>query len=528
MNLSQLQSFENRISKFLAERISVKNMIDVGAHTGTTLRYFLTNSFNVYAFEPVEQNLSKLIENYKGFKNLFVFSEALSDSSGLKDFYLALDSDNTIHEFYHSLEKIPDDNYHKKGSVIKIKTASIDDLIKSGKIPDSIGYLKIDTEGHDLKVLEGASKLTCQVISIEYWGTQHPLGISPSPPHKMMDLLERRGYKYCIVIKHTKEGVSFYSNRPRFDDDSWGNILFFNESNSELFKSTLEFCEGLSRRAKANSMFTLLAKIFNDNCIFIDVGAYVGDFTEAMLKYFPLAKGFLFEPTKSSYELLKNKFDNKSNINIVNCALDIETGHKKFFETKDSAQNSILQFESKNIYFNESEIEINTLDNFFFNLKGVERIDLIKIDTQGNDLNILTGGLDIIKKYSPAILTEFIFIPLYKNQGSYFDQLMFLNNLDYKLAGTYNVHYNECGCIAFADYLFLPSNIYNKISKSLFQFSKFNCIDPEFLLEENKKLNAICEERLRLINNLSEEAEKRLQIINTLSVELEKLKEKKQ
>jgi len=528
MDLSQFQYFENEISKFLAGKINVKNMIDVGANTGSTLKHFLLNSFNVFAFEPVEQNRSKLIENYKGFKNLFVFKEALSNSSGVKDLYLALNADNTIHEYYHSLEKIPDDDYHKKGVVIKVNTASINDLISAGRISNSVGYMKIDTEGHDLKVLEGASQVTCQVISIEYWGTKHPLGISPSPPQKMMDLLAKRGYKYFIVVKHTKDEVSFYSDRPRFDDDSWGNIFFFNESNNELFRSTLDFCEGLLRRTNANSMFTLLANILKEDCIFIDVGAYVGEFTEAMLKYLPLAKGFLFEPTKSSYELLKNKFENKSNINIINCALDIAIGHKKFFETKDSAQNSILQFESKDICFNELEIETNTLDNFFFNLKGLERIDLIKIDTQGNDLNILKGGFDIIKRYCPAILTEFIFIPLYKNQGSYFDQLMFFNNLDYKLAGVYNVHYNENECIAFADYLFLPSVIYDKISKSLFQFSKFNCIDPEFLLEENKKLMAICEERLQLINNLSEEAEKRLQIINTLSVELERLKEKKQ
>ena len=73
MNLYQLQSYENNINKFLIDKISTKVMIDVGAHTGTTLKNFLLSGFNVYAFEPVEQTRKQLMENFGGFKNLTVF-----------------------------------------------------------------------------------------------------------------------------------------------------------------------------------------------------------------------------------------------------------------------------------------------------------------------------------------------------------------------------------------------------------------------------------------------------------------------
>jgi FkbM family methyltransferase len=527
MNLYQLQSYENDINKFLIDKIFPKIMVDVGAHTGTTLKNFLLTGFNVYAFEPVEQTRKKLIDNFKGFKNFIVFSNALSNSSGLKDFYLALNQDDSIHEFYHSLEKLPADEFHKKGTVIKVETTTLNELIAKGQIPEKAGYLKIDAEGHDLKVLEGASRLQCNVINVEFWGDKHPLGISPSPPKKMIKLLEKKGYKNFIVISHQKDGVKFYSYPLPFDDDSWGNILFFKDSEVELFNSVLEFCEKLSKRSINNILFSLLTEIFNSYCTFIDIGAYIGKFTETMLDFFPQAKGVLFEPTISNYDLLKNKFVDKSNIDIVNCALDSKMGTKKLYCTEDSAQNSLLPFDSKDTKFDESEVETDTLDNFFINLKSLEKIDLIKIDTQGNDVNVLKGGVNSILKYKPAILMEIIFVPLYKSQGNYYEQFEFMKELNYKLSGIYDIHFHESGCLAFADFLFLPHDKYVKAAKDISTNSNFICHEVEKILQENKKLISICSERLELINDLTTEAEKRLNIINTLNAEIERLKETK-
>lgn len=527
MNLYQLQSYENDINKFLIDKIFPKIMVDVGAHTGTTLKNFLLTGFNVYAFEPVEQTRKKLIDNFKGFKNFIVFSNALSNSSGLKDFYLALNQDDSIHEFYHSLEKLPADEFHKKGTVIKVETTTLNELIAKGQIPEKAGYLKIDAEGHDLKVLEGASELKCDVINVEFWSSRHSLGASPSPPQKMINLLTERGYNNFIIINHEKNDVCFFSKPLKFEDDSWGNILFFHDSKTELFKSTLEFCDGLSKRTNIGLMFSLLSGILKSDCTFIDIGAYVGEFAESMLMYFPSTKGILIEPTKSSFEILKNKFDNKSNIDIINCALHSEKRRINFYSTQDSAQNSILLFDSKSIQFQESEIETDTLDNLFINSKNYERIDLVKIDTQGNDLNVLRGGIDTIKKYRPAILTEIIFVPLYKNQGDYFEQIEFMKGLNYKLSGIYDIHFHESGYLAFADFLFLPKEKFEEISTKISPNSNFICPDVETILDENKELKVICRERLDLINHLSEEAQKRLDIINSLTAEIKRLKEQR-
>jgi NAD(P)-dependent dehydrogenase (short-subunit alcohol dehydrogenase family) len=54
--------------------------------------------------------------------------EAVSSTSGAKPFHLATSDGQELHEFYHSLEVIGDDQYHRKGDTIEIATVSLDDF----------------------------------------------------------------------------------------------------------------------------------------------------------------------------------------------------------------------------------------------------------------------------------------------------------------------------------------------------------------------------------------------------------------
>lgn len=527
MDLLQLQYFENSLNKFLAENIEIKDMIDVGAHIGTSLKYFLVNNFNVYAFEPVEQNRNKLLERNRNFRKLFVFADVLSDTSEYKDFYLANNADDSIHEYYHSLEKIPIDDYHKKGKVVRVKTTSLNELVLQGKIPKKVGFLKIDTEGHDLKVLEGASNLECEVICVEYWSENHPLGKSPSPPNKMISLLKDRDFKNFIIIKHERDVIHFYTDPLSFNDDSWGNILFFKESKVDLYNSALEFCRTISDSKNTGSLKNILGEILPKDFTFVDVGAHIGAFTKSIIELSSSAKGFLFEPTPQSFYLLKQMFCDNPHITVIESALDEKRGEKRFFSSTDSAQNSFYECQSNLSDVKEFLVKTDTIDDWLKLANDSAVVDLIKIDTQGNDLNVLKGGIETIKKHKPLILSEFIFVPLYLNQGDYNEQMMFLAKLGYKLAGIYNTHFTDSGCLAFADLLFLPSDKYEKLAGNISPFSDFICADHQSLLVENKNLRSVCSERLSLINRLSEEAEKRLNIITSLNDEIERLKGKK-
>ncbi|MCX6170068.1 MAG: FkbM family methyltransferase [Ignavibacteriales bacterium] len=267
-----------------------------------------------------------------------------------------------------------------------------------------------------------------------------------------------------------------------------------------------------------------IQKLLTNDSTFLDIGAYLGDFTESLLQSNPNLKGYIFEPTSENFKILTEKFKNNSSIEIFNVALDSDAGEKDFFVIEDASQNSLLNFESANSILTKTKVKTETVDAFLSSRNNISNLDFVKIDTQGLDLRILNGAVGTIAKYRPSILTEFIFAPLYKNQGSYFEQFEFLKRMSYCFAGIYNTHYTKGGLLAFADILFIHDLKYTKVIEVLDPSTNYQCTDYFALLEENIKLKLICEERLQLINRVSHEAEERLKIIELLDTELSRIK----
>jgi FkbM family methyltransferase len=239
MSVAGLQWVEIALSRLLSTLVPTKCMIDVGAHHGTSLEPFLRAGWNVHAFEPIEANRRVLAASFAGADKLVIRSEAASNETGTRAFHLALNLDGSLHEYHHSLEQINEDPWHKKGPTVSVPTVRLDDLAANGDIPCQIGFLKIDTEGHDLAVLHGASQLACEVISVEFWGDAHALGKSPSPASAMVELLRCRGYDSFVVLSHDGDATAaLYSSMHGVRADSWGNLFFFR--NADLYRRLIE------------------------------------------------------------------------------------------------------------------------------------------------------------------------------------------------------------------------------------------------------------------------------------------------
>ena len=69
-------------------------------------------------------------------------------------------------------------------------------------------------------------------------------------------------------------------------------------------------------------------KLRNKINVFVDIGANKGKYTDEILKRFPNAKGYLFEPNIILFKFLKRKYKNK-NIIIFNKALSNKIGFEK-------------------------------------------------------------------------------------------------------------------------------------------------------------------------------------------------------
>lgn len=154
---------------------------------------------------------------------------------------------------------------------------------------------------------------------------------------------------------------------------------------------------------------------------FIDVGSHRGTYTDLILKNFESKNVFMFEPQKKIFKEIRKKYLKKKNIKIFNVAVSSKNKFSKIFINEHDLTSSLNELNSKNIYLNyKSKIfggsvnamikkidKIKTIKlSSLIAKKGIKRIDLLKIDTEGHELEVLIG----LEKYiglTRHILIEF-------------------------------------------------------------------------------------------------------------------------
>jgi len=151
-----------------------------------------------------------------------------------------------------------------------------------------------------------------------------------------------------------------------------------------------------------NRLIDYTQKYLKDDSVILDIGANIGTWS------IPLAvknrKIYSFEPCDTSfYALAGNIFLNNKESYIIpkQCALTDDINKKMqlmLAETVNMGGCKLVPIETvteQNKYF------LSTIDSFNF-----EKIDLIKLDVEGHELNVLKGGVHTILKYKPVIMFE--------------------------------------------------------------------------------------------------------------------------
>lgn len=154
-----------------------------------------------------------------------------------------------------------------------------------------------------------------------------------------------------------------------------------------------------------------LIKKYFDPIRVLDIGANVGQFYNEFKSEYPFSDIYLIEASNECEPHLKSLTSNYY-IEILSDEIKPIIFYKtknSLINTGDSIYRELTPYYSDNVLIKERRIS-NTLDNL--NL-GV--FDLIKIDTQGSELDIIKGGLDTCSK-SKGLLLEVSVIPY--NDGS--------------------------------------------------------------------------------------------------------------
>jgi FkbM family methyltransferase len=123
---------------------------DVGANFGQSVFEIEEGwpSATIYTFEPVPETFKVLVEKISSVKNAHPINTAFGSKNGVVRF----DCSSGAPDMFH-IAKDQDDE-----SNVSVPLTTLDDFCAANNI-QSINFLKIDTEGHDLEVLKGARGL---------------------------------------------------------------------------------------------------------------------------------------------------------------------------------------------------------------------------------------------------------------------------------------------------------------------------------------------------------------------------------
>ena len=189
-------------------------------------------------------------------------------------------------------------------------------------------------------------------------------------------------------------------------------FYFFKKYNLHLFLDPFSLLGQAIMKEKTYEQGTidLMLENLNKDSIFFDVGANEGFFSLIASKVSYEGKIYLFEPQAQLLPIIER---NLVKNNCTNCEI-INTGiGEKSYTTKLSiwpeTNTGASSIKRKYKFFNKTQlITIQSLDEFIFNNKIHNQIDLIKIDIEGYEINAIEGMKNLlINKRINTILIDY-------------------------------------------------------------------------------------------------------------------------
>ncbi len=224
-------------------------------------------------------------------------------------------------------------------------------------------------------------------------------------------------------------------------------------------------------------------KIFgNRKIIIFDVGGNRGQSINRFLDIFPNAEIHCFEPIEKNFLFLKKNYNSK-NIKLNNFALGEKNNIKNFYINAKSSTSSFNKL-SKNTKWlklrakeNKKNINSFTIEtkktsiqsiDFYCKQNKINHIHLLKLDTQGYEDKILSGGKNFLKSGKISVIElEMIFDNVYEKYLTFTDIEKNLLKNKYRFTGIETCNNNLFeGILFFGDLIYMKEDIIKKHIKN--------------------------------------------------------------
>ncbi len=191
---------------------------DVGANRGDYSTLIQTTCmeqkvpFAIHAFEPMTRSAQLFAERFSASTNITLNTVALTDSAGEAEIYFS-ENDSTLASLHK--RNLLQPSQHQTIRTISGSTYVADNGIQK------IHCLKIDTEGHELSILQGFGDFlraeTIDCIQFEYGGATHD---AHHTLRELYQLLESRGFVVGRLMPHNLELQHYH---PLLEDFEYRN-----------------------------------------------------------------------------------------------------------------------------------------------------------------------------------------------------------------------------------------------------------------------------------------------------------------
>ncbi len=203
--------------------------------------------------------------------------------------------------------------------------------------------------------------------------------------------------------------------------------------------------------------------ISKKNPVIFDIGANKGQTIEFFLKIFKNPKIYAFEPSRDVYKILEQNYITSKNIILKNVAIDKKNIKRKIFyyhtfpsnntsglagfykinkSSKDHINLNNKSFKKK-ILSNINHVnyvEARSVDSIFDEYK-IKMLDILKIDTQGNEENVLFGAKKSLRKIR-FLKLEVMLFDYYEKNYSLYDIEKILRRHGFKLFNILEINNN--------------------------------------------------------------------------------------
>ena len=216
---SSWKAFADRHERRLLKTILKPGMtvVDVGANIGIYTRFFAREvgiTGRVHAFEPALQNFSRLEDAVRGLGNVVTNHAAVGERSATTTLFLS-DQLNVDHRTF-------DTGDGRAG--VSVKQVALDDYFPAAS---RIDVMKVDVQGFELQVLQGARRLMTEnarlTILMEFW----PYGLAQAStrPRDLIDFARGLGFSARPISSTSSPSIEQMLAAPRALENYWNIVL---------------------------------------------------------------------------------------------------------------------------------------------------------------------------------------------------------------------------------------------------------------------------------------------------------------